>query len=299
VILDNANESIVITDAAGTTLRVNPAYCQLTGYSPEEIIGKNQNILNAGRHERSFFEAMWEALLQEGRWEGKIWNRRKDGTLYLEHLTIVALPMADGSSKHYVGIFSDITHKGLDPTQIGELAFYDPLTGLATRALLIDHLSEAMRHSKRSGRHVVLFYINLDDFSAINQQFGHSCGDDLLKNFAERLENTVRQEDTVARPGGDEFAVIMREMASLEDVPRVADKLLARLSGPYAYAGHTVPLTASIGVSLYPTHDDNSERLVTLAWESMNQAKSAGKNRWVIHQPMEEDADKPAGSRDH
>ena len=246
-----------------------------------------------------FFEAMWEALLQEGRWEGKIWNRRKDGTLYLEHLTIVALPMADGSSKHYVGIFSDITHKGLDPTQIGELAFYDPLTGLATRALLIDHLSEAMRHSKRSGRHAVLFYINLDDFSAINQQFGHCVRG--------RPTQELRRAPGEHRPPGRHRSPprggrIRRDHAR-DGFPRGraagSGQTPRSAIGPFECAGHPVPLAASIGVSLYPTHNDNSERLVTLAWESMTQAKSAGKNRWVIHQPRQEDADKPAGSRDH
>jgi diguanylate cyclase (GGDEF)-like protein/PAS domain S-box-containing protein len=296
LILENARESIVITDAAGTILRVNQAYCQLTGYNAEELIGKNQRILSAGRHERSFFESMWEALLQEGRWEGKIWNRRKDGNLFLEHLIIVALPNRDGTPRHYVGIFSDITHQGLDPAQIGELAFYDPLTGLATHALLIDHLYEAARHSKRSGRHAVLFYLNLDDFSAINRRLGHAAGDALLKDFAERLDGTVRQVDTVARPGGDEFAVIMDEMASLKDVPRVADKLLTRLSTPFEFEGQPVPLNASMGISLYPTHSDEIDRLVSLARDAMTQAKAAGKHRWVLHESTETTTPDPSAA---
>jgi diguanylate cyclase (GGDEF)-like protein/PAS domain S-box-containing protein len=285
LLMENATESIVITDAAGTTLLVNQAYCELTGYSADEVIGKNQRMLSAGRHDRAFFEAMWESLLMEGRWKGKIWNRRKDGSLFLENLTIAALSNADGTPGHYVGIFSDVTYQGLDPSQIGELAFYDPLTGLATEALLIDYLGDAARHTKRTGGHAVLFSLNLDDFRAINQRLGHAGGDILLMNFAERLCGLVRQDDTVARPGGDEFAVVMREMASIEEVPRIADKLLAGLSAPFDYAGQPVKLSASIGISLCPIHSDEPERILRLAREALAQAKTSGKQRWVMHEP--------------
>lgn len=282
-ILDNAGESIVITDAAGNALRVNAAYCRLTGYTPEEVIGNNQRMLSSGHHDRTFYEAMWSALLDEGRWEGKIWNRRKDGSIFLENLAIVALRDAAGTVTHYLGIFTDITHRGLDPAQISQLAFYDPLTGLATRALLIDHLSAAVHHSRRNGRRVALFYLNLDGFGRFNERHGHAAGDALLKAYAERLEGAVRQEDTVARPGGDEFALILGAMASLEDVPRVADKLLQRLAEPIEHDGQGFQLNASIGISLYPDHGEEPEQLVGLAREAMTKAKAAGKNRWVMH----------------
>ena len=236
----------------------------------------------------------------EGRWKGKIWNRRKDGSLFLENLTIAALPNADGTPGHYVGIFSDVTYQGLDPSQIGELAFYDPLTGLATEALLIDYLGDAVRHTKRTGGHAVLFSLNLDDFRAINQRLGHAGGDILLKDFAERLCGLVRQDDTVARPGGDEFAVVMRDMASIEDVPRIADKLLAGLSAPFDYEGQPVKLSASIGISLCPIHSDEPERILRLAREALAQAKTSGKQRWVMHEPNSAGLTAAAGSdQDH
>ncbi len=287
VIIENAAEGISITDAAGVILRVNPAYCQLTGYTPEEVIGKTSRILNSGRHDRTFFEAMWRALVNEGRWEGKIWNRRKDGSLFLEHLVVAALRDSTGTTTHYVGMVTDVTHKGLDPAQIGQLAFYDPLTGLATRALLIDHLREAVRRSERTGRHVALFYINLDNFSAIITEHGHAVGDALIKEYAERLESRVRRDDTVARPGGDEFALILRELASIPDVPPIADKLLARLAEPLQINGRSLSLKASMGIALYPDHGNELEVLVGLAKDAMTRAKAAGKDRWVMYQPQE------------
>jgi diguanylate cyclase (GGDEF)-like protein/PAS domain S-box-containing protein len=285
VLMANATEGIVITDAAGTTLLVNQAYCRLTGYSAEEVVGKNQRMLSAGRHDRAFYQAMWECLLREGRWQGKIWNRRKDGSLFLEHLTIVALPNADGTPGHYVGICSDVTHQGLDASQLGELTFYDPLTGLATEALLIDHLGEAVRHTRRTGGPSVLFSINLDDFRAVNESLGHVGGDTLLKDFAERLYGIVREDDTVARPGGDEFAVVMRDLASIADVPRIAEKLMAGLSAPFDFEGQPVQLRASIGISLCPSHSDEPEQILRLAREALAQAKASGKQCWVIHEP--------------
>jgi diguanylate cyclase (GGDEF)-like protein/PAS domain S-box-containing protein len=283
-IIENAAESISVTDASGVILQVNGAYCRLTGYTPEEAIGKTQRILKSGRHDRRFYEAMWRALLTEGRWEGKIWNRRKDGSLFLENLVIVALRDAAGTSTHYVGISTDLTHKGLDQAQIDQLAFYDPLTGLATRALLIDHLCEAARQSERTGRRVAVFYINLDDFSTINAEHGHAVGDALLKAYAERLESIVRGVDTVARPGGDEFALILRDIATVQDVPRIAEKLLHRLAAPLDHNGQGFALRASVGISLYPDHGEQLEQLAGLAKQAMSQAKAAGKGRWIMHQ---------------
>jgi diguanylate cyclase (GGDEF)-like protein/PAS domain S-box-containing protein len=284
-IMDNAKEGIVITDAAGSTLRVNAAFCRLTGYTQEEAIGVNQSTLKSGHHDAAFYESMWSALLTEGRWEGKIWNRRKDGSIFLENLTIVALRDAAGAATHYVGIFTDITHQGLEPAQISELAFYDPLTGLATRELLIEHLSGAVRHAKRRTRRVALFYLNLDDFRQLNKDRGHAVGDAVLKGYAEHLEAIVRDEDTVARPGGDEFALVLGDIADPADVQRVADKLLRRLTEPLDHDGQSIDLPASIGISIYPDHGDDAEQLIGLAKGAMKAAKSAGKNRWVMHEP--------------
>jgi diguanylate cyclase (GGDEF)-like protein/PAS domain S-box-containing protein len=282
-VIDNAGESIVITDAAGVILRVNEAYCQMTGYGPDDIIGQNSRILSSGRHDRSFYEAMWNALLTEGRWSGKIWNRRKDGSIFLEQLTIVAVRDAEGKATRYVGMFTDETYKGLDASDISQLAFYDPLTGLATRPLLIDHLGEAIRHCKRKSCHVALLYLNLDDFGKINKGHGHAVGDAVLKAYAEQVETSVRQSDTVARPTGDEFAMILGELASPQDVPRVADKLLQRLAQPVVHDGQSFQLNASIGICVVPEHGENAEQLVALAREAMAKAKAAGKHRWVMH----------------
>jgi diguanylate cyclase (GGDEF)-like protein/PAS domain S-box-containing protein len=283
-VIENASEGIVITDAAGNILRVNAAYCRVTGYRPEEVIGKNPRLIQSGRHDPSFYESMWNALLTEGRWSGKIWNRRKDGSIFLESLTAVALRDAEGRVTHYVGLFTDETYGGLDPAQISQLAFYDPLTGLAARPLLVDHLGEAIRHCKRKGCHAALLYLNLDDFGEVNKAHGHATGDALLKAYAEQLEASVRQNDTVARPGGDEFALILGELASPQDIPRVADKLLQRLAQPVEYEGRSMQLRASIGISIYPGHGQDPERLVGLAREAMTRAKAAGKDRWIVHE---------------
>jgi diguanylate cyclase (GGDEF)-like protein/PAS domain S-box-containing protein len=291
-IMDNASEGIVITDVGGSTLHVNAAYCRLTGYTQAEAIGLNPRTLKSGHHDAAFYESMWSALLSEGRWEGKIWNRRKDGSIFLENLTIVVLRDAAGAVTHYVGIFTDITHQGLEPAQISELAFYDPLTGLATRELLIEHLSGAVRHAKRRNRRVALFYLNLDDFRQFNKDRGHAIGDAVLKGYAEHLEAVVREEDTVARPGGDEFALVLGDIADPADVQRIADKLLRRLAEPLDHEGQSIDLSASIGISIYPEHGEDAEQLVGLAKGAMNAAKSAGKNRWVMHEPA-----KSAGTR--
>ncbi len=285
-VIENAGESIMITDAAGNILRVNGAYCRMTGYTPDEVVGKNPRLIKSGQHDPSFYEEMWNALLTEGRWAGKIWNRRKDGSIFLESLTVVALRDAEGAVTHYIGLFTDATYDGLDPAQISQLAFYDPLTGLATRSLLIDHMGEAVRHSKRKGCRVAMLYLNLDNFGEINKRHGHAVGDALIKTYAEHLENSVRQNDTVARPGGDEFALILGEMASPQDVPRIADKLLQRLAHPVDHEGQSFQLEASIGISVYPEHGDDPEQLVGLARAAMAKAKSAGKNRWVMYEDL-------------
>jgi diguanylate cyclase (GGDEF)-like protein/PAS domain S-box-containing protein len=283
-VIENARESIMITDAAGTILRVNGAYCRMTGYTPEEVIGENPRLIKSDRHDASFYQAMWNALLTEGRWAGKIWNRRKDGSIFLEDLAVVALRDTGGAVTHYVGLFTDATYEGLDPAQISQLAFYDPLTGLATRSLLIDHMGEAIRHCKRKGCHVAFFYLNLDNFGEINKGHGHAVGDALLKAYAEQIETSVRQNDTVARPGGDEFALILGEIASLQDLPRIADKLRRRLAQPVDHEGQSFQLGASIGISIYPEHGEDAEQLVELARQAMAKAKVAGKNRWVMHE---------------
>jgi len=287
-IIENAAEGILVTDAAGNIVRVNRAYCLMTGYSADEVIGKNPRLIQSGRHDPAFYEAMWHALLTEGRWSGKIWNRRKDGSIFLENLTAMALRDARGAVTHYLGLFTDVTYGGLDDAQISQLAFYDPLTGLATRPLLIDHMGEAIRHCKRKGCHAALLYLNLDDFAAVNKTRGHAAGDALLKAYAEQLEASVRQNDTVARPGGDEFALILGELAAPQELPRVADKLLQRLAQPLDHEGQSLALRASVGVSLYPVHGQDAEQLVALAREAMRKAKAAGKNRWMMYgQPDE------------
>ena len=208
----DAQEGIFVTNVDGIILRVNQAFCQMTGYSKEEAIGKTPALLNSGRHDSEFYRLMWETLARDHFWQGEIWNRRKNGEVYPEWLNITAVTNAEGQVTKYIASFSDITqHKAADD-KIKRLAFYDPLTQLPNRRLLNDRLSQAMAASKRSGCYGAVMFLDLDNFKPLNDTHGHEVGDLLLIEVVDRLKSCVREMDTVARFGGDEFVVMLSEL---------------------------------------------------------------------------------------
>lgn len=282
--------AIMVTDADQRILKVNRTFSDITGYSPEEVIGENPSILSSGLQSKSFYREMWAVLLREGRWEGEIWNRRKNGQTYPEHLVISEVKNDSGEVEYYVANFGDLTSAKEAEERIHSLAYFDSLTQLANRRLLVDHIRKARSGHQYTHRHWALLFIDLDDFKSLNDARGHTMGDVLLQRAAERLTASTREEDIVARPGGDEFAVLLtglsadREQAA-ESAQDVATKLLAHLQQPYYLHDSTHYIGASIGIALYGSEKSDADELLGRAELAMYQAKSAGGGDWCFFDP--------------
>jgi diguanylate cyclase (GGDEF)-like protein/PAS domain S-box-containing protein len=282
-VFDSSSDGITITDIQGRILQVNPAFVEVTGYTREEILGKNPRILRSGRQTRSFYEKMWRSINDTGQWQGEIWNRRKNGIEYPEWLTITAVKDDEGMVTNYVGTFRDITLSKAAEDEIKHLAFYDTLSGLPNRRLLLDRLHHALASSARSGREGALLFIDLDNFKTINDTLGHYIGDLLLQQVSHRIESCVREGDTVARLGGDEFVVMLEDLSehSLDAAAQtklVAEKILVSLNLPYKLAEHDCRNTPSIGATLFSSHQQSVDILMKQADIAMYQAKKAGRN---------------------
>jgi diguanylate cyclase (GGDEF)-like protein/PAS domain S-box-containing protein len=286
-----AQEGMTVTDADGTILRVNNAFTNITGYTAEEAVGKSMRQLQSGRHDAAFYAAMWKSIHKSGSWNGEIWNRRKNGEIYPEHLSITVVKNADGITTNYVGTFSDITLTKAAADEIKHLAFYDPLTRLPNRRLLTDRLQQALASSKRTGREGALLFIDLDHFKMLNDTLGHGIGDLLLQQVAQRLESCVREGDTVARLGGDEY-VVMLEALSEQTVEAatqteiIGNKILAALNQPYQLATHEYHSSPSIGACLFNSHHSSIEELLKQADIAMYQVKNSGRNALRFFDPQ-------------
>ena len=276
--------AILVTDAAQRILRVNAAFSTLTGYSADEAIGQTPRLLKSGRQESAFYKAMWESLSHVGHWQGEIWNRRKNGEIYPEWLTINGVCDAQGEVSHYVSTFSDISNLKVAESEIHNLAFYDPLTTLPNRRLLLNRLDKACSASKRSGKFGALLIIDIDHFKTLNDTLGHDVGDHLLVEVAKRLGSCIREGDTAARLGGDEFVVMLEglggdaEGAGIQ-AEMVAEKIRAELSYPYLLRDNTEYVrTASIGISLFLGQDKSTDVLLKQSDIALYKAKDAGRN---------------------
>ncbi|MEO8343274.1 MAG: EAL domain-containing protein [Gallionella sp.] len=284
-------EGIVITDANGIILRVNQAFTEATGYTAEEAVGQTPRLLKSGRHNADFYAAMWECIHRSGSWQGEIWDRRKNGEIYPKWLTITAIKATDGAVTHYVGTQTDITERKAAEEEIKSLAFYDPLTRLPNRRLLMDWLEHALASSARSGRMGALLFIDLDNFKILNDVLGHDIGDLLLQQVAQRLETCARAGDTVARLGGDEFVAILEDLsAEVNEAVRqaevIGEKILATLNHPYQLAAHQHRGTASIGATLFNGQQQTIGELLKQADIAMYQAKKAGRNTLRFFDPQ-------------
>ena len=286
-----SQESLMITDADGVILRVNQAFTECTGYTPEEAVGKTPRLLKSGRQDAGFYRTMWKTLLRTGKWQGEIWDRRKNGEVYPTLLNITSVKDNKGVITHYVGSFIDITDRKIAEEKIQHLAFYDPLTGLPNRRLLLDRLQQAMASSARVGKAGALLFIDLDNFKNLNDTLGHDIGDILLLQVAQRLASCVREGDTVARLGGDEFVVMLVDLSeqpieAAAQTETIGEKILASLSQAYRLEIHDHLSTASIGATLFSNHQSSVDELMKQADIAMYQAKKAGRNALRFFDPQ-------------
>jgi len=283
--------SMVVTDANGIILRVNRAFTRMTGYTPKEVIGRTPAMFKSGRHDASFYIGMWQSLADRGAWFGEIWDRRKNGEVYPMLQSISAVRGEDGKVTHYVAASSDISERKEAEEKIRHLAFYDPLTRLPNRRLLLDRLQQAMVLGARTGHHGALLFIDLDQFKSLNDTLGHDVGDLLLIEVARRLQEAVRASDTAARLGGDEFVVMLEELShdateAAEQARVVAEKVLTALNLPYQLAGHELRSTPSIGVTVFAGQRTSLDELMRQADLAMYQSKSAGRNALHFFDPQ-------------
>jgi diguanylate cyclase (GGDEF)-like protein/PAS domain S-box-containing protein len=285
-----SQEGMFVTDARGEILRVNRAFTRIAGYSAAEAVGQTPRLLNSGRHNEEFYAEMWGSLQRDGAWQGEIWNRRKNGEVYPEWLSITAVRDERGQVTNYVAAFSDITRHKQAEDKIKLLAFSDPLTGLPNRRLLLDRLHQALVGSARTGRKGALLFIDLDNFKLLNDTRGHDMGDQLLKEVAGRLSACVREDDTVARLGGDEFIVMLEDLSQNKEEAAIqtrgiAEKILAALNHTYLLAACKHHSTPSIGITLFGDHPSSVDDLLKQADLAMYRAKAAGRNTLRFFDP--------------
>ncbi|MBP9906305.1 MAG: EAL domain-containing protein [Rhodoferax sp.] len=282
-VFGHAREGIVITDAQGTIIDVNEAFTRITGYSREDTLGQNPRMFQSGRQDKAFYVAMWGALTEQGHWNGEVWNRRKNGEVFAELLTISAVRGAQGSTLRYVALFSDITSIKSHQSQLEHIAHFDALTNLPNRVLLSDRLKQAMAQVQRRQQQVAVIYIDLDGFKAINDQHGHQTGDQVLITLAHRMKEALRDGDTMSRIGGDEFVAVLIDLQDLTASMPLLQRLLSAAAQPVQVGTLLLQVSASLGVTLYPqAHDIDADQLLRQADQAMYQAKLAGKNRYHI-----------------
>jgi diguanylate cyclase (GGDEF)-like protein/PAS domain S-box-containing protein len=271
-------EAVMVASPKGEIQAVNRAFTEITGYQEEEVIGKNPRLLKSGRHGDGFYKDLWRSLTKEGSWEGDLWNRRKSGEIYPEHLRIAAVKQPDGVVTGYVATFSDITDKLRQEQALRKLAYHDPLTGLHNRAAFLEMFEHALGHAGRRGHHLALLYLDLDRFKKINDTLGHVIGDKVLEESATRLREAVRSEDEVARLGGDEFIIMLEDFVHEESPARVARKVISLLGQPITIDHHVLHVTTSIGIAVFPDDGDDATNLLKNADSAMYMAKREGRN---------------------
>lgn len=275
-VFDNTSEGILVTDRDGVIVSVNPAFTRITGYAREEAIGARPNLLKSNRHDRAFYQNMWEDLTKIGSWNGEVWNRRKNGDLFLQQESINTLYDADGETVGYLAVFTDVTEQRRKDERIRHLAYHDVLTGLANRQLVIDRMDHAVALAAREGGMVAVMFIDLDRFKLVNDTLGHNVGDELLCEAARRVRAVVRRADTVGRLGGDEFVVVAERLNGPDDAAVVAEKICGALREPYNLEDHVLHVGGSLGVAVYPQDGEDAAELMRKADTAMYAAKADG-----------------------
>jgi diguanylate cyclase (GGDEF)-like protein/PAS domain S-box-containing protein len=277
-VFEGTGEAVLITDAKNRILSANDAFTQITGYLKDEVIGRDPKFLSAGRHDAAFYQQMWRHLLEKDHWQGEIWDRRKNGEIFPEWLGISVVRNTAGKITHHVAIFSDISDKKATEAQLEVLAHHDPLTNLPNRILLKDRVIQALAFAAREELRVALMFLDLDHFKGVNDTLGHVVGDKLLQAVVARLQDCVRETDTVSRQGGDEFLIALTALHGTEAVTSVSEKILQVMAQPFNIENHTLACTFSIGIALYPEDGNDFDTLLLKADTAMYHAKDAGRN---------------------
>lgn len=280
---ENTTEAVIVTDSDAHVITVNKAFGKITGFNEEEVVGSNPRLWKSERHDEAFYQAMWASLKETRQWQGEIWNRRKGGDIYPAWMTINAIHNDQGQLTNYVSVFSDISAIKESEERLHFLAHHDPLTCLPNRLLFTARLEHALQHAHRQKRVVAVMFLDLDNFKQINDGLGHTVGDKVLQEVADRLAGQIREDDTVARMGGDEFAIILEDIEDSRRVDHVARKLLAAFDRPLEVSLHKLYVTATLGVSLYPHDGSGVAALVKNADTAMYRAKEQGKNRHCFY----------------
>jgi diguanylate cyclase (GGDEF)-like protein/PAS domain S-box-containing protein len=268
-VFESTRDGVVITDLEGRIVQVNAAFSAISGYSAEEALGQTPRLLRSGRQDRAFFADLWDGVRRLGYWQGEVWNRRRNGEIYPQWLSISTVSDDRGQPSHYVGVGTDITQLKRSEQQLQHLAHHDPLTGLPNRLLGQSRLEHALQRCKRHGGQLGVVFLDLDGFKHINDSLGHPIGDSVLTDIARRLQLRLRSEDTLARLGGDEFLLVLEDLGTPADAANIARKLLDALQLPLALDGRELFVTASIGIAMYPDDGSNWSELIRNADTAM------------------------------
>jgi len=290
-VFSKASEGIMVTNRHNQIKAVNPAFLRITGYQKEEVLGRNPAILSSGRHDDTFYNTMWTKLSMTGSWEGEVWNRRRNGEVYPQQLSIDVVKDTEGNISDHVAVFADITRRKQNEKQIIHQATHDVLTGLPNRTLFFDRLMHAMAGARREAKSIAVLFVDLDGFKPINDQHGHLVGDKLLKEVALRLGTAVREVDTVARFGGDEFALVLDSADQDNFTQSVAEKLLRLVKAPYIIDEKEMVIGCSIGVAFFQRDGETPDQLIACADKAMYRAKSLGGDCYDIGLSLDEESD--------
>ena len=288
-VFESTVEAIMVTDRENRIIMANPAFANITGYSLDEVLGKPPTMLSSGRHDQQFYSDMWQSLQNSGMWSGEVWNRRKDGSLYIEWLTITALHPRDEygspveSEAGYVALFSDITQRKEAENQLRYKAHHDALTGLPNRSLFDDHLQLSLSQARRYSRNFALLYIDLDYFKQVNDSLGHAAGDELLIECAHRMAQCSRESDTLSRLGGDEFALLLSEISGREEIEDIASRIVATVARPFNLSQGIGNISASIGIAVYPEHGQDADTLKANADLALYEVKRRSRNAYKFY----------------
>ncbi|MBL6986331.1 MAG: EAL domain-containing protein [Methylobacter sp.] len=281
-----SQEGMVITDMNNVIVKVNQAFIRLTGYSSEELINRKMKLLKSGRHDAEFYSTMWQSLVHTGTWQGEIWNRLKNGEIHPQFVTITAVKNNDGEIFNYVANYTDITERKAIEERVNQLAFYDSLTQLPNRVLLADRMQQTLAHCCRNQEIAAICMLDLDGFKHVNDTLGHAAGDQLLCDVAQRLQECIRREDTAARFGGDEFALLLGGFSKISECEQTLERIVTSIAAPYRIFGQTAHISASIGVTLFPEDSSDPDLLLRHADQVMYEVKQSNKNGYQLFNTM-------------